>query len=231
MDRSVTVAFVCLLLSVSVKDTTAQADPGENCATDSDCQRSATCINNKCICKPEYKLDTQLNKCRAGIGHSCYYDEECILDAFCHERTSCMCNVGLEVSNDKLTCKLTRNRITRIMNSTCTRHENCTQFGAGAFCNQTSWECECDYKSQHFVSGKCWYIKGLGQRCKDTNECYIHDHPNRVECNRFNKTCTCTRGFVASADSLYCNGDAGIIAQLTSGVILLAMFVITRIIY
>ncbi|XP_067001009.2 signal peptide, CUB and EGF-like domain-containing protein 1 isoform X2 [Anabrus simplex] len=137
MDRSVTVAFVCLLLSVSVKDTTAQADPGENCATDSDCQRSATCINNKCICKPEYKLDTQLNKCRAG----------------------------------------------------------------------------------------------LGQRCKDTNECYIHDHPNRVECNRFNKTCTCTRGFVASADSLYCNGDAGIIAQLTSGVILLAMFVITRIIY
>jgi hypothetical protein len=88
------------------------------CSTDSYCTKygdnNQICVDNKCYCKPNYKLDTDLGYCSY---HSCLYNSEC--QTYDNHRVcnSMTCECDTDYKEDSFSLKCTYSASNNLINS------------------------------------------------------------------------------------------------------------------
>ncbi|GLH10965.1 Uncharacterized protein GBIM_15841 [Gryllus bimaculatus] len=109
----------------------------QDCVSDRDCLFSMTCADNKCVCRDGYHL--YKDKCLGGIEATCNYDEDCIVDAYCHNHQKCACMENLLRSDDGSKC--TGNEL----GEGCLSTDQCytPRFAENVECDKTNHTCVC----------------------------------------------------------------------------------------
>ncbi|KAK7792088.1 hypothetical protein R5R35_010711 [Gryllus longicercus] len=172
----------------------------QDCVSDRDCLFSMTCADNKCVCRDGYHL--YKDKCLGGIEATCNYDEDCIVDAYCHNHQKCACMENLLRSDDGSKCTGNVTAMGRLTDSNCHENFDCEQYGM-AFCESKTNMCQCRVDA-HLRGGRCWESRKLGEGCLSTDQCYTPRFAENVECDKTNHTCVCVLGSRISPDFLDC---------------------------
>ncbi|XP_046395019.1 multiple epidermal growth factor-like domains protein 6 [Ischnura elegans] len=124
----------------------------------------------------------------------------------------CQCNQGYAVAVDHRSCV----PLVTEWEGSCTDSSQCQNF-AGAVCKDNRCECELGH---HFLEGKCWINRHLGDHCQESDECLLSPHQDRIECS--NGLCTCKSGYIQSEDGSDCNGGSAVWSLGMVSVILIA---------
>nr|ATU83049.1 secreted EB-containing protein [Pristhesancus plagipennis] len=178
---------------------------GGKCTTDKDCPNNAQCfMQSVCYCKQGYYTKDNAT-CHPELGESCKTDADCLgKNTMCRGGKYCTCQDGFVTSYDSRYC----DKMSRDINWSCLRDEQCGFFGPGGKC--ISKKCHCS-NSTHWVQDKlyCWISRKVGENCVQLEDCGGQN--SSMTCTE--SKCSCVAGTHASVSGESCHKDSKEIGQ------------------
>ncbi|XP_062565402.1 prion-like-(Q/N-rich) domain-bearing protein 25 isoform X2 [Armigeres subalbatus] len=171
------------------------------CEDDEGCtMRNTRCSEvNTCVCRPNFFYVNEL--CQAAQGGTCETVEDCgFEEASCEKEDdekpkTCDCIKGYTYQDN--TCL----KQAEAYGDECTVNDQCQPLlGDQAKCIDE--KCQCDGSDTHYKGGKCHSKVALDERCQLTNECFVEDGADNVECR--NSACQCKFEYSADVERQRC---------------------------
>ncbi|XP_015117114.1 prion-like-(Q/N-rich) domain-bearing protein 25 [Diachasma alloeum] len=179
---------------------------GKPCNASADCNPMGAAICSAlgvCVCDRAHFPSENGDKCIAELGATCENDAVPeIRNAECREDvTLWSCKSGQVATIDNRECK----KATTRFNSSCLLNEQCFVFGPDAICRDRKCICNDD---SHYVEDQmiCWTSKGLGERCRQDEDCHVNGLDVDIRCND-EFVCSCPNGTHVNGDQTVCIAD------------------------
>uniref|UniRef100_T1HWU2 EGF-like domain-containing protein n=1 Tax=Rhodnius prolixus TaxID=13249 RepID=T1HWU2_RHOPR len=179
---------------------------GANCKNNTECPKNSECYKESlCLClKGFYTTDN--STCYPELGSRCEEDGDCKgKNTMCRNNKYCTCKQGFVATQDSRQC----DKMSRNINWSCLRDEECGFFGPGGKC--ISKKCHCSNET-HWVSEQlfCWVNKKVGESCTQSEDCGGRN--SSMICTD-DKVCACIPDAHPSSTGTSCRKDSKQVGQ------------------